>query len=125
MNSVHLIGRLANQPETRQTKAGDSVTNFRVAVDGFSKDQTDFFNVVAWKKTGEVVANYFNKGRQIGIEGRLQQRAWETDKGEKRSTVEVVANRVFFCGAPTERESVSADFIGSKSESSSQDNLPF
>jgi len=99
MNRVVLVGRLVADPELRYTGTGIPVTNFRIAVDRRFKNQagereTDFFNIVAWRASAEFVANYITKGRLVGIDGRLQLRQWETPQGEKRSTVEVVAEQV-------------------------------
>ena len=98
MNRVILIGRLARDPELRFTQSGKSVANFSVAVNRpFSKDgEADFFNIVVWGKTAENCANYLAKGRLVALEGRLQNRSYETQTGEKRYITEIVANTVKF-----------------------------
>ncbi|MCK9267580.1 MAG: single-stranded DNA-binding protein [Alkaliphilus sp.] len=98
MNRVILIGRLARDPELRFTQSGKSVANFSVAVNRpFSKDgEADFFNIVVWGKIAENCANYLAKGRLVAIEGRLQNRSYETQTGEKRYITEIVANTVKF-----------------------------
>ena len=97
INQAILMGRLTRDPETRTTTTGKSVTSFSLAVDrGFGQDSgTDFFDVVAWEKLGDLVAQYLSKGRRCLVQGRLSQRSWEQD-GQKRSKIEVVATDVTF-----------------------------
>ncbi len=97
MNVVALIGRVVADPELRYTPNGHAVTTIRVAVDRRFKSpsgekETDFFDVIAWKQSAEFAANYLKKGRLVGIEGRLQQRSWVQQDGQKRSKIDVVAN---------------------------------
>ncbi len=98
MNRVILIGRLARDPELRFTSSGKAVANFSVAVNRtFSRDgEADFFNIVVWGKIAENCANYLAKGRLVGLEGRLQNRTYETQAGEKRYVTEIIANNVEF-----------------------------
>ena len=101
MNSTCLMGRLTGDPELKTTQSGFSVTSFTVAVDRAyrSKDQerqTDFIDIVAWGKTAEFVSRYFVKGQQVAVAGRIQTRMWEDKQGNKRKTVEVVAEEVHF-----------------------------
>ena len=101
LNSVAEMGRLVKDPELRYTQNGVAVATFTIAVErdfaaGDSKKETDFFDVVVWRQTAEFVANYFAKGKMAIVNGRLQSRTW-TDKNEqKRKTVEIVAERVYF-----------------------------
>ncbi len=98
LNKVQLIGRLGKDAETRHTPSGVAVTNFSVATsyrmkDGQSgewKDNTDWHDIVLWKS--EKVAEYFTKGKQVYIEGRLRTRSWEDKNGQKRYRTEVVAD---------------------------------
>ena len=102
INQVILMGRLTRDPEVRTTASGKSVTSFSLAVDrGGQEDQADFFDITAWEKTGELVAQYLSKGRRCLVQGRLRQDSW-TDKesGKKRSRVEVTANDVTFLDGP-------------------------
>lgn len=98
MNRVILIGRLARDPELRFTSSGKAVANFSVAVNRtFSRDgEADFFNIVVWGKIAENCANYLAKGRLVGLEGRIQNRTYETQAGEKRYVTEIIANNVEF-----------------------------
>lgn len=103
-NKVILMGNLTRDPETRQTPNGQSVTNFSLAIsrswkgqDGNTQEQVSFIDCVAWGKTGEIIAQYVQKGRPILVSGRLDQRSWEQD-GNKRSKVEVVVEDFNFIG---------------------------
>jgi single-strand DNA-binding protein len=107
VNSVSLIGRLGRDPETRHTQGGKTVTNFSVAVDeGFGdRKQTYWIPVVAWEKTAEAAGKYLKKGSQVAVEGRLQVRSWDDKEGNKRTTTEVVANRLDFLTKPPSSQS--------------------
>ena len=102
INQVMLMGRLTRDPEVRTTASGKSVTSFSLAVDrGGQDDQADFFDVTAWEKTGELVAQYLSKGRRALVQGRLRQDSWDDkETGKKRSRVEVVAFDVTFLDGP-------------------------
>jgi single-strand DNA-binding protein len=102
INQVILMGRLTRDPETRTTTSGKSVTSFSLAVDRQGQDdQADFFDVTAWEKTGELVAQYLSKGRRCLVQGRLRQDSWDDkETGKKRSRVEVVAFDVTFLDGP-------------------------
>lgn len=102
LNRTILIGRLVRDPELRTTQNGTSVVSFSIAnnktytASGEKKEQVSFFNCVAWGKLGEVIVQYCKKGHRIGVEGRLQQRSWEDQQGQKRSTVEIVTENFQF-----------------------------
>lgn len=100
MNRVHLIGRLAAEPELKKTGSGITVTSFTIAVDrpySNSNDRmTDWIDIVAWRKTAEFICRYFTKGDPIIIEGSIQTRVWEDKNGQKRKSVEIVADNVEF-----------------------------
>jgi single-strand DNA-binding protein len=125
-NKVILMGNLTRDPETRQTPNGQSVTNFSLAVnrtwkgqDGQTQEQVSFIDCVAWGKTGEVIAQYMQKGRPILVDGRLDQRSWEQD-GNKRSKVEVIVENFNFVGGGEGGSSSSASSSSSSSSSSSK-----
>ena len=107
INSVFLIGRLTRDPElSTLPNSNTSIAKFSLASNrvfnssGEKKDQTSFFNCIAWGKLGEVISEYCQKGQQIAIEGRLQQRSWEDKDGAKRSTVEIVVENCQFLSKP-------------------------
>ena len=100
LNKVQLIGRLGRDPETRFTTKGTKVTNFSVAVDrrwrasdGAVKEDTDWFNVVAWGRLAEICQEYLSKGRLVYIEGRLQTDRYEVE-GETKFFTKVVARNM-------------------------------
>jgi len=106
MNIVIIKGNLTRDPELRFTPSGSAVCDLGVAVNrvwhdqsGEKKEEVSYFDVQAWAKTAETVAQYFKKGKPIIVQGRLKQESW-TDKasGEKRSKVRVVMERFEFCG---------------------------
>ena len=95
------MGRLVADPELRRTPNNNSVTSFTLAVNrSFTRQgeqpQTDFIDIVAWGKTAEFVSRYFVKGQQVAVAGRIQTRTWEDKQGNKRKSVEVVAEEVHF-----------------------------
>jgi len=99
LNRVQLIGHLGKDPETRFTPKGSMVCSFSVAVsrrwksDGETKEATDWFNIEAWGKLGEICQQYLSKGRLVFIEGRLQTDRYEHE-GETKYFTKVVANQM-------------------------------
>ena len=107
LNKVLLIGNLTKDPELRYTPNGTAVTNLRIAVNrkfkdrtGELKEDTCFVTVTAWDKQAEICNQYLHKGRAVFVEGILQSRSWETNDGQKRSTIDVRAERIQFLGPP-------------------------
>src|SRR6185295_18815576 len=107
LNKVMLIGNVGKDPEMRYTANGKAVATFTVAcnrnyssAEGERKEETDWFNIVAWEKLAELCSQFLQKGRQAYIEGRLQTRSWEGQDGQKKYMTEVVAQTVLFLGAP-------------------------
>ena len=101
LNRAILMGRLTRDPELRQTPNNVSVATFSLAVDrNYQADknnkQTDFINIVVWRKQAENVCNYLDKGSRVSIEGRIQTGSYDDKDGNKRYTVEVVADSVEF-----------------------------
>jgi single-strand DNA-binding protein len=102
LNRVQLIGRLGKDPETRFTPNGRSVTSFSVAVarhwrssEGEHKEATDWFNIDAWGRLGEICQEYLSKGSLVFLEGRLQTDQYEKD-GETRYFTRVIARSIQF-----------------------------
>ena len=126
MNVVTIIGRLAADPELKTTGSGISVTNICVAVDRkVTKGEdkiTDWIDVVAWRNTAEFICKYFQKGSPIVVTGSLQTRMWDDKSGQKRKTVEVIADSVEF--VPKAKGEAEAPKSESFEEVSSED-LPF
>lgn len=102
LNKVFLIGRLTRDPEMRYTPSGAAVAEFGFAVNryyivnGERREDTCFLDVSAWGRLGETVRNYLRKGRQAFIEGHLTYSEWQTQEGQKRSKIRVVADTVQF-----------------------------
>lgn len=103
LNKVMLIGNVGTEPEMRFTPNGNPVTSFRIATnrvyttsDGERKQETEWFTVVSWSRLAESCNQFLTKGQRVYVEGRLRTRTWEGQDGQRRSKVEVVANRVIF-----------------------------
>lgn len=114
MNKVFLLGRLTADPELRQTQNGVSVASFTIAANKPYKkgeeQQAEFIPCVAWRGTADFVSRYFNKGKPILVEGRLQARGYEDKQGIKRKITEVVCDNVNFVdGAGKSAENERAD----------------
>ena len=94
MNTITEVGNLTSDPELKFTNSGMAQVKLSIAVNRKVKEveTTSFFNIVAWGSLAENVANSLHKGNRVIVAGRLEQRTWETDKGEKRNTVEIVAD---------------------------------
>ena len=99
-NTVTLVGNVTRDPELRYTTGGRGVASFGLAVNrryqsnGEWQEQTSFFDVVAWGTLGENAAGSLNKGTRVVVVGRLEQRSWDTQEGDKRSKIEVVADEI-------------------------------
>ena len=98
MNQICLVGRIVNDPESRQTQNGVTQSKFRVAVNRDFKNSegkygADFFNIVAWKGTADFCNRYLSKGRLVEINGRVQTGSYEKD-GVKRHTFDVMVNSI-------------------------------
>jgi single-strand DNA-binding protein len=106
INSVVIVGNLTRDPELRATPSGTSVCSLRVAVNDRVKDATtgewgdkpNYFDVDVFGGQGERCAQYLAKGRQVGVSGRLRWREWETQEGQKRQAVSIMADNVQFIG---------------------------
>jgi single-strand DNA-binding protein len=106
INKVILIGNLGQDPESRTTPGGTTVTNIRIATSeswrdkqsGEMKEQTEWHTVVLWNRLGEIAAEYLKKGSQVYIEGRLRTRKWQDKSGNDRYTTEVVASEMQMMG---------------------------
>lgn len=101
-NTVTIVGNLTREPELRFTNTGRGMAQFGVAVNrrwqnrqsGEWEEQVSFFNVTAWGDLGENCAASLQKGSRVIVNGRLEQRSYETQQGEKRSVVEIIADEV-------------------------------
>jgi len=98
INKVILIGNLGKDPEIRYTQSGAAVVNFSIATterwkgqDGQQQEQTEWHNIVAWKRLAEICSEFLSKGSKVYIEGKLQTRKWQDKDGNDRYTTEIVA----------------------------------
>lgn len=101
-NNITIVGNATREPELRFTSSGQALCSFGVAVNRRWQnkqtqeweEQVSFFDVTCWQTLAENVAESIVKGARVIVTGRLEQRAWESDAGEKRSKVEIVADEV-------------------------------
>lgn len=138
-NRSILMGNLTKDPELRYIPNGSAVVNLRMAINrtyksqsGELKEEVTYVSVVVWGKQAENCAEYLAKGSPVFVEGRLQSRQWETEDGQKRSVLEVVADRVQFLARKKSGEGESPSSAGTAGleESASvsagtEDDIPF
>ncbi|HLF70109.1 MAG TPA: single-stranded DNA-binding protein [Actinomycetota bacterium] len=100
-NNITVVGNLTREPELKYTPSGAAVAKFGIAVNRFytsrtgeKVEQTDFFNVNAWRQLAENVAETLTVGTRVIVSGRLQSRSWETEDGQKRTVVEIEADEI-------------------------------
>ena len=115
LNRVSIMGHLVRDPELRRTQSGIAVTTMSIAVDRDFKSQdgtkqTDFFDVVAWRGTAEFASRYFFKGRVMVVDGRLQTRKWTDRDGNKRTSVEIIADSIYFGDSKRDNPNNNGDF---------------
>ena len=119
-NKTILMGNLTRDPEIRSLPSGATVTNFGLAVSetwtdkasGEKREEVCFVDVDAWGRQGEVVLEYFSKGKPILVEGKLKFRQWEADDGSKRSKHSVTLDRFSFVGSKNDSNGASSDEMG-------------
>ncbi len=109
LNKAIIMGRLTRDPELRHTPSNTPVVSFTVAVDRNRKTEgqptADFIDCVAWNRQAEFVQQWFNKGSMIIVSGRIQTRNWEDRNGNKRVSVEIVADEINFGETKKSRDS--------------------
>ena len=105
INKVILLGRVGRNPEIKDVN-GAKVAQFSLATgekykdrNGNLQEKTEWHNIVAWRNTADICEKYVHSGDQICVEGKIQYRQWETDKGEKRYSTDIVADRVELLGS--------------------------
>jgi len=143
INRVILIGNLGQDPETRQTTAGKTVTNLRVATSdswkdkqtGEQREQTEWHSVVMFDRLAEIAAEYLRKGSQVYLEGKLRTRKWQDKDGNDRWTTEVHANEMQMLGGRRDdtspasgrrgNDQYSGRSTGSSGEDLPEDDIPF
>ncbi|HHT74074.1 MAG TPA: single-stranded DNA-binding protein [Firmicutes bacterium] len=130
LNRIILIGRLVADPQLRYTQTGIAVANFTIAVDRpfltqAGERETDFIDIVSWRKQAETVANHLSKGRLVAVEGRLQVRSYDDQNGIRRKAAEVVADQVRFLDRARDGGSVVDDDISAGPPEPEFDDVPF
>lgn len=124
LNKIMLIGNLGRDPEMNYTPSGIAVTKFSLAVSrniktptGEKQEETDWFNVVAWRQLAEVCNTYLHKGSKVYIEGRLSQRKYTDKNGIEKWMTEVIANEMeMLTPKSAQGSSSSSNFIGATDE---------
>lgn len=127
MNKVIMTGRLTKDVEPRYTQTGKCVSRFNIAVNGYKKDDTNFFNVVAWDKLGELCGNYLTKGSKVLIEGQLISRSYEDNSGNKKTAIEINASNVEFLDNKKqhEQEQKQMSFATAQKLKNADEDIPF
>ncbi|NJM06554.1 single-stranded DNA-binding protein [Candidatus Gracilibacteria bacterium] len=118
LNRVMIIGRLGVDPELRYTPSGSPVATFRVAssrqwkdAHGETREETEWFSVVAWNKLAEICQQYLAKGSRVYVEGRLQTRSWDDQQsGQTRSRTEIVISDMIILDGRNTRENADSDY---------------
>ena len=129
LNIVVLVGRVTRDLELKYTQSGMAVCNIPIACNrSMGSEQGDkdvsFFDVVVFGKSAEIAKQYLTKGQRIGVEGHLQQRRWEDQNGQKRSKVDVVANRFQFLDSKNEQYQQSGGSFQKSGTSTFNANAP-
>lgn len=139
LNQCSFIGRLGRDPETRYMASGKAVANFSIAVGsswkdkntGDKKEQTEWVNIVAFDKLGEICAQYLKKGAQVFIQGAMKTRKWQDKEGKDRYSTEIIANQMQMIGGrPQGQSQEKSDPAPTKEETpaaaeSFDDDIPF
>jgi len=136
LNKTILIGNLGQDPELRYTKGGKAVLRCRLATneswvkDGERHEHTTWHTVIVWGKRGEALNRYLGKGQRIGVEGRIRNRSWEDDQGQKRYSSEVEAVEVVLLGgargdADAQRSRMPLDSVLPEPAEAAADDVPF
>jgi single-strand DNA-binding protein len=117
LNKVMMIGRVGRDPEMRYTPSGRPVTNFSIGTtrtwntaDGERRMETEWFNIVVWSNLAEICKQYLAKDRLVYIEGRLQNRHWEDQEGNKHSATEIVASEMILLDERRDNLQASVEF---------------
>jgi single-strand DNA-binding protein len=142
INRVIVTGNLTRDPELRNTPGGTAVCSLRIAVNSRRKDESgqwadkpNYFDVTVWGAQGENCAQYLAKGRPVAIDGRLNWREYETKDGDKRQSVDIIADSVQFLGSrdaapangqvPSDLPADTSDFQTAAVGGGADDDIPF
>jgi single-strand DNA-binding protein len=130
LNVVVITGNLTRDPELRALPSGTSVCDLRVAVNtrrknsatGEWEDKPNYFDVKVWGAQGDNCARFLSKGRPVGVQGRLEWREWETQEGQKRQAIDIIADSVQFLGS--REDSGNGAFTASAAGGSQASDVP-
>lgn len=131
LNKVMIIGRLGKDPETRYMPNGKAVANFSIATsekwtkDGEKHERTEWHNIVAFDKLGEIVGKYLTKGSQVFIEGKLQTRKWQDKEGNDRYSTEIVASQMQMLGSRPQQDRAPSPSPAPAVADDFDDSIPF
>lgn len=132
VNKVILVGNLGRDPELRYTPNGTPVANFSIATsekfkgqDGEWKEQTEWHNIVCWRRLAEVVGEYLKKGSKVYVEGKLKTRNWEDKEGKKNYRTEVFVDNMVMLDARGAQGASGPDPSGFEPDQISDDDIPF
>lgn len=139
VNKVILVGNLGADPQIRYTPQGTAVANFSLATterytnkNGEKESRTEWHRIVAWGRLAEICNEYLKKGKQVYIEGRIQTRQWDDKDGNKKFTVEIVAQNMVMLGRAGDAPDVGAQSFQADEETTqetaaagNEDDLPF
>jgi single-strand DNA-binding protein len=117
INSVIIVGRLTEKPKLKTSNSGSSFLNMSIANNiyaGQEKDKVNFFNIVVFGKRAESCQKFLDKGSLVGISGKLDWNSWETNDGQKRSAIKIIANEIQFLGSSNKQ--------GNKQQNYNQDS---
>jgi single-strand DNA-binding protein len=122
VNRVLLTGRLTRDPELRVTGSGKNVTTFNMATHeyaGNGKEKAEYHTIVTWDRLAEICGRYLGKGQQVAIEGRVQTRTWDDDRGQRHWKTEIVASQVEMLSGRTKKDyqaEVAADSLEAQAD---------
>lgn len=136
VNKVILIGRLGADPELKYTPSGTALAKFRIATnqvwkdqDGNKKEKTNWHNIVAWRKLAEIIGEWLKKGSRVYIEGRIETRSYEDEKGVKKWITEIVADSMEMLGekgsGPSNNNDTETPPPSPPDSQEEEDDLPF
>lgn len=130
LNKIQIIGRLGREPETKTLKSGDSVCNFSVACSekytskaGEKVENTEWFNVVVFRKLAEICGQYLHQGSLVYIEGKIKNEKWQDKDGNDRTGFKVVADQMKMLGSKGDNQFSGADNAGYNTQN--DDDIPF
>lgn len=129
LNKVILLGRVANDPETRTTTSGQTVCSFRMVTNrvftsnGQKQERAEFHSIVLWRRLAEIASQYLTKGALVMIEGRVETRSWQDTAGVKKYRTEIIAEKMQL-GPKSASASASSPSAKKDQASPSQEEIP-